>query len=132
VTHDLLVLPAKPGPAALAEECRGLEAETPVIRSEVVTIVAEARAWVLDGAVVSCAVYEGAADPEAAGAEVARFLAALPLPEACVLDAALIPERGWCLLEANAAWGAGLNGCDPHAAIRCIDRATRLAAGAGA
>ena len=27
-------------------------------------------------------------------------------------------------IEANAAWGAGLNGCDPLAAAACIARAT--------
>ena len=41
-----------------------------------------------------------------------------------VLDAALI--RGWALLEANAAWGAGLNGCDPRGAMACIAEATHL------
>lgn len=81
----------------------------------------------LDGQVLSCAVYEGEGD----AAEAARFLARcardLPVPETCVLDAAYVVDRGWALLEANAAWGAGLNGCDPAAAALCIDAAARVA-----
>jgi hypothetical protein len=76
---------------------------------------------------VSCAVYEGNADAEAARDFISSCSSTLVLPEACVLDVALMPDRGRCLLEANAAWGAGLNGCDPAAAIRCIDRATSYA-----
>lgn len=111
----------------LRTECKGLELDTAVITSEVVRVAAEARAWVLGGEVLSCAVYEGTADRCEATDFITRCARALPLPEACVIDAALVEDRGWCLLEANAAWGAGLNGCAPTAAIRCIDRATRVA-----
>lgn len=114
-----------PGPDALAEECRGLTPDTPVLSSEVVPLRAEARAWVLDGRVRTCAVYEGegpVAEAEAFLATVARHA---PLPRTCVLDAAWVEGRGWALLEANAAWGAGLNGCAPAEAARCIAEATR-------
>ncbi|WP_240462542.1 DUF4343 domain-containing protein [Myxococcus sp. CA018] len=47
------------------------------------------------------------------------------LPRTCVLDAAWVEGRGWVLLEANAAWGAGLNGCGAAEAARCIAEATR-------
>jgi hypothetical protein len=90
----------------------------------VVEIRAEARAWVLDGQVLTCAVYDGAGDPDGASLFVAGAVAGLDLPSTCVIDAALI-DGGWCILEANASWGAGLNGCDATAAARCIDRATR-------
>lgn len=113
------------GPDELREECRGLELDTPIITSEVVRVAAEARAWVLGGEVVSCAVYEGEGDSGEASAFVTGCCPTLSLPESCVIDAAFVEDRGWCLLEANAAWGAGLNGCDPRAAVRCIDRATR-------
>jgi len=86
----------------------------------------EARAWVLAGEVVSCALYEGEGSIEEAAAFLGACAAELPLPEACVLDAARTRGAGWCLLEANAAWGAGLNGCDPGQACRCIERATRV------
>jgi hypothetical protein len=112
-------------PDDLRAECKGLAPDTPVLTSEIVSVAAEGRAWVLDGQVLSCAIYEGDADPSQAAGFLERAARILPLPETCVLDAALVENRGWCLLEANAAWGAGLNGCDPAAAVRCIDRATR-------
>lgn len=40
-----------------------------------------------------------------------RCAGRLDLPTTCLIDVALV-EDGWCLLEGNAAWGAGLNGCD--------------------
>ena len=110
----------------LAQECRGLPPETPVLTSQVVTIRAEARAFVLHGQVLSCAVYEGRGEQ---AEEFVAQVAGLPLlPATCVLDAALL-EEGWALLEANATWGAGLNGCDPDAAIACLREATGLAEG---
>ena len=48
----------------------------------------------------------------------------LPLPKTCVMDLAFIKTRSWALLEFNASWGAGLNGCDPLAAARCIAAAS--------
>lgn len=46
----------------------------------------------------------------------------------CVLDAALTTDRGWIVVESNATWGAGLNGCDPADVLDCIDAATTTAA----
>lgn len=48
------------------------------------------------------------------------------VPRATVIDAGVIQNRGWAVVELNSAWGAGLYGCDPvevlevlrHAAIR--------------
>ena len=45
------------------------------------------------------------------------------VPSPCVIDVGLTRDRGWLVMEANAAWGAGLNGCDAVAAARCIARA---------
>jgi hypothetical protein len=113
---------------ALVVECRGLEPEAELIVSEIVTLSVEARAWVLDGEVVSIACYEGE-DSTVDAAELARAVATSPLvPAACVIDVASTTDRGWIALEANAAWGAGLNGCDPSAAVRCIARSTSVAA----
>ncbi|MCY1017594.1 ATP-grasp domain-containing protein [Pyxidicoccus sp. MSG2] len=113
-----------PGPEALAEECRGLAPETPVLSSEVVSLRAEARGWVLDGRVRTCAVYEGKGSITDAEAFLSAVAREAPLPRTCVLDAALVEGRGWALLEANAAWGAGLNGCDATEAAHCIAEAT--------
>ncbi|MDY7226164.1 ATP-grasp domain-containing protein [Hyalangium rubrum] len=111
-------------PEALLEECRGLEPQTPVLSAEVVSLRAEARAFVLHGKVRACALYEG----EGNVAEAREFLStvahAAPLPRTCVLDAALVEGQGWALLEANATWGAGLNGCEPMEAASCIAAAT--------
>jgi len=112
----------------LSQECAGLAPETAIIVAEVVEIAAEARAWVMDGRVATCAVYDGTAAVDAAAAFVAYAAAELALPEVCVVDCALV-DGTWCLLEANAAWGAGLNGCDASAVVPCIDRATRIAEG---
>lgn len=106
----------------LETECRGLDNATQILTSEVVEIRAEARAFVLHGQVQTCAVYEGEARPPSDFLQQAAH--ALPLPATCVLDAALLPQ-GWALLEANASWGAGLNGCDPRAVLPCLEIATQ-------
>ena len=108
---------------ALLVECRGLEDSTELLVAEPVTILCEARAFVLRGQLQSCAVYEG----EGSLAEARSFLSGLAerlvLPVTCVLDAALIEGRGWALLEANATWGAGLNGCDARSILPCLKAA---------
>ncbi len=42
------------------------------------------------------------------------------LPQATVIDVGLIEGRGWGCIEQNAAWGAGIYGCDPSAALDVI------------
>lgn len=106
----------------LEAECRGLEISTQILTSEVVEIRAEARAFVLHGRVQSCAVYEGEA--EAPLEFLDRAASQLELPATCVLDAALL-TGGWAVLEANASWGAGLNGCEPAAILGCLEIATQ-------
>lgn len=92
-----------------------------VFYADPIELVAEARTWVLDGEVTTSACYEGDVpiDPALALAAIA--------PSPCVIDLGLTTDRGWVIIEANAAWGAGLNGCDPRAAARCIARATHPA-----
>lgn len=46
------------------------------------------------------------------------------LPRAVALDVGVIPGRGWAVVEANAAWGSGLYGADPHEALGVIRHAT--------
>ncbi len=113
---------------AVAAECHGLEPETELLVSEIVTLIAEARAWVLDGEVVSIACYEGEHSTVEAAELVREVAKSTLVPATCVIDVALTTDRGWIALEANAAWGAGLNGCDPAAAVRCIALATTAAA----
>ena len=113
---------------AVAAECHGLEPETELLVSEIVTLIAEARAWVLDGEVVSIACYEGEHSTVEAAELVREVAKSTLVPATCVIDVALTTDRGWIALEANAAWGAGLTGCDPAAAVRCIALATTAAA----
>lgn len=47
------------------------------------------------------------------------------LAPAIVVDVGLIAGRGWAVIEANGAWGAGLYGCDPAAVLPVIRHATR-------
>jgi len=97
----------------LVIECRGLEPESELIVSEIVTLVAEARAWVLEGEVVSIACYEGDSSTNDAAALVREVATSTLVPAACVIDVALTTDRGWIALEANAAWGAGLTSDRP-------------------
>jgi ATP-grasp domain-containing protein len=111
---------------ALRQETEGLPAETPVMISEIVEIVAEARTFVVNRRVASRAIYEGEAS-ESMLAALRDLPTAAPDEEPIVIDWACIAGKGWAVLEANAAWGAGLNGCDPVAVLPCIERATRSA-----
>jgi hypothetical protein len=110
---------------ALDAECAGLSPETLVFISEIVDIEGEARFFALDGRIETGALYEGTGDLVEAARAAAEIAHALPIPKTCVLDLALIRDRGWALLEFNASWGAGLNGCDPRKVAPCIAAATR-------
>jgi hypothetical protein len=113
--------------ASLRRECRGLPKETELMVSEIVTFSAEARAFVLEGDVLSCAVYEGTAKRETAHEFAGSVASTLKLPHTCVLDVGLIDQQTWVLVEANATWGSGLNGCDPDQVLPAIAAATRPA-----
>ncbi|GAA0267518.1 hypothetical protein GCM10009527_074730 [Actinomadura nitritigenes] len=120
-------------PADLPDAVPG---ETPVLVGEPVEWEVEYRCQVLDGEVVAMSPYlrdgelaltgdgrwEAPWDAEArAYAEV--LLDEVPLPPAIVLDVGLVKGRGWAVVETNAAWGAGLYGCDPQAVLRVLARA---------
>jgi len=47
----------------------------------------------------------------------------LSIPPAFVMDVGIIADRGWAVIEANAAWGSGLYGCDPAEVLRVVRRA---------
>ena len=111
----------------LQQETAGIEPDTAILVSEVVELDAEVRSFVLGNEVLTHAVYEGDGDLDEAGRVLSEFARDVSLPTTCVLDLGHIVGRGWGLIEANATWGAGLNGCDPEAAARCIAVATRLA-----
>lgn len=111
-------------PADLEIECRGLEAATRVLISEPVGIVAEARCFIRDASVATCAIYEGDARVDDATAFGSAVASRVQLPKTCVVDLALIAQRGCAVVEFNSTWGAGLNGCDPDAVVECLVHAT--------
>jgi hypothetical protein len=111
----------------LMKECTGLPPGTDVIVSEVVHFVAEARAFVLNGVVAACSLYEGDGNRDHAAKSAERVAMALDLPSTCVIDVGLLPDQRWVLVELNATWGAGLNGCDPEEVVPCIEAAARMA-----
>ncbi|MEZ6141407.1 MAG: ATP-grasp domain-containing protein [Zavarzinella sp.] len=49
----------------------------------------------------------------------------IELPPAIVLDVGVIAERGWAVVELNAAWGSGIYGCDPVAVLHVLEQASR-------
>ncbi|AFY95902.1 ATP-grasp domain-containing protein [Chamaesiphon minutus] len=102
--------------------------DTPVLVAEVVAWEKEFRCFVLDRQIRAISVYLrngelqrdrdfAAADAELA--EVESFVdlvladTRIELPRTAVLDVGVICDRGWAVVEQNAAWGAGLYGCDP-------------------
>jgi hypothetical protein len=115
---------------------------TPVLAATPVTWEGEFRCFCLNGRVRTLSPYlrsgqlskdDGftATDHELAGArEYAERLLAdcrVDAPRAVVIDVGVIAGKGWAVIEANAAWGSGIYGCDPnevlnvliHAAERC-------------
>lgn len=104
----------------LAEECRGLAPDTAVIVSEIVKLTAEVRCFVLNNEVLDAAVYEGVADRAEAIGFATEVIQALALPRAVVLDIGMVPGTGWAVVEFNAAWGAGLNGCNAERVLPAV------------
>lgn len=113
---------------------------TAVLVSEPVNWGIEFRLFVLDGWIITFSPYlrrgqlaqagdgSWSATPgevEAALEFAARVLGdpAVGLPPAVVLDVGIIAERGWAVVEANAAWASGLYGCDPARVLPVLARA---------
>ena len=45
-------------------------------------------------------------------------------PRSIVIDVGRIKGSGWAVVEANAAWGSGIYGCDPDAVLDVVRHAT--------
>lgn len=104
----------------LGEECRGLPPETQVLVSDAVPIAAEVRSFVLDGRVLDTCAYEGKPVLPEAMAFTLEVVRSMALPRTVVVDVGLIANRGWAVIEFNASWGAGLNGCDAAKVLPAI------------
>jgi hypothetical protein len=111
---------------------------TPVLVAEPVRWAVEFRCFVLDRRVVTLSAYlrdgdlaqcpDGTwDDPRTEAAlEYAHSVCgdpAVALPPAVVVDVGVIDGRGWAVVEANAAWGSGIYGCDPSAVLTVVRRA---------
>lgn len=113
--------------AQLESECGGLSGDTLIYESEIVTFEAEVRSFLLHGEVQDAALYEGTGSVMEAKQFLSEVAQDKSLPDTCVLDVGHIRGRGWAVIEANAAWGAGLNGCDADKVLGSIAHATRSA-----
>ncbi len=110
--------------------------DTPVLVAEVVTWQKEFRCFILDRQIRTVSVYlrdgvlqrdspeerlrqRNFAATESELAEVESFVrkiltdTRIDLPRTAVLDVGVIANRGWAVVEQNAAWGSGIYGCDP-------------------
>lgn len=133
-------------PAAVyrgAELPQGFDEAMPVLVAEVVSWEQEYRCFVAGRRLMTYSIYSrhGELQREAGfhssaeeDAQVVAFLERLladervDLPEAVVVDVGHIAGRGWACVELNAAWGAGLYGCDAERALQVIGAAARAAA----
>jgi hypothetical protein len=114
-------------PESLINECKGLEPNTKVVVSSVVKFLSEVRSFILDKTVLDISAYEGDGNLNTAKEFLMDFLKDVELPETCVIDIGLIDKVGWVFIEANASWGAGLNGCIAKKVIPAILRGTTVA-----
>ena len=102
--------------------------DTPVLVAEVVVWEQEFRCFILDRQIRTMSIYLRSGElqrdrefattnAELAAAElfVRKLLAdeRIALPRTAVVDVGIIAERGWAVVEQNAAWGSGIYGCDP-------------------
>ena len=117
----------------------GYPDEAAVLVSDVVRWEKEYRCFVLDRQLRTYSVYSrdgqlqrdrGFASDAAEDAELEAFMAQLladqrvDLPPAVVVDVGCMAGAGWGCVELNAAWGAGIYGCDPKSALKVIERAS--------
>lgn len=133
-------------PASVYEGCSlpvEYDDDMPVLVSDVVSWETEFRCFVLDRTLITYSIYSRKGElqrdsqfqsemVEDNGLE--EFMAGLlgdprvDLPEATVVDVGYIKGSGWACVEQNAAWGAGIYGCDPRKVLEVVRRAAVRAA----
>jgi len=121
------------------ELTRDFDESTPVLISDPVEWIDEFRCFCLDSTVMTLSPYlrQGVlaretdysmSDDESRAviqfaekclSELEQFT-----PRAVVLDVGLLSTREWGIVEANAAWGSGIYGCDPDRVLDVIRHAT--------
>jgi hypothetical protein len=116
----------------------GYDEDSPVLVAEVVGWEKEFRCFVLDRQPRTMSVYsrQGVLQREQDFAaskfeldEAETFVrtvladARVDLPRTAVLDVGVITNRGWAVVEQNAAWGSGIYGCDPKQVLEVLRNA---------
>ncbi len=113
-----------------------LPKNSPVILSDEVTWEFEYRCFVLDRQVVCSSLYsrhgelvaDAFVEADSIVEQRAEFLASflncenVALPPAVVVDIGMIEGRGWAVVEANPAFGAGIYRCDPAKVLPVLAR----------
>jgi hypothetical protein len=117
-----------------------IDDEVPVLVVEPVVWEREFRCFVLDRQMRTCSVYLRQGELQRAHdfatsaeelSEIKRFADSVlrdtrvDLPYACALDVGVIAERGWAVVEINAAWGSGIYGCDAAEVLEVLRHTAR-------
>jgi hypothetical protein len=109
----------------LQTEMEGLPQETGILLSDIVRFTSEARCLVLNGRVLSTSIYEGTMAIDIVRNFAQNFVSNHNCGVTYILDVGWIDGQGMAVIEANAIWGGGLNGCDPQAMVECLEAATQ-------
>ena len=109
--------------------------ETAVLWSEIVQFEVEYRCFVLDGKIATASSYwrgevstqdengvyvSSPGELEAALEFASRLCQAVAMPRAVVIDLGIVAGRGWSVIEANPAFGAGIYGCDAREVLPVV------------
>ena len=109
--------------------------EMPVLIAEIVEWEKEFRCFILNRSLKTFSVYlrdgelqreNDFAHTEEEESEVREFIETLlsdervEILQGTVIDVGVIQGRGWAVVEQNAAWGAGLYGCDPSEVLEVL------------
>jgi len=107
-------------------ETNGIEPNEKIIRSDIISVDSEVRAFILNDAILDSALYEGLTDLNSANQFLKDFLSdcSVDLPKSYVVDLGFNDNNGWFIIEFNSSWGAGLNSCNPDKVINGIREAT--------
>jgi hypothetical protein len=111
---------------SFTQETKGIEQNEQVIKSNIIKIESEVRAFILNNKILDMAIYEGNSDLESGREFLTDFLInhSIDLPESYVIDLGFNQKDGWYIIEFNSSWGAGLNSCNPNKVIEGIREAT--------
>lgn len=111
---------------SFTKEVKGIEQNEKIIKSNIIEIESEVRAFILNNEILDMAIYEGNSDLNSAKEFLTDFLqnCTIDLPKTYVIDLGHNQTNGWFVIEFNSSWGAGLNSCDPNKVIVGIREAT--------